>query len=368
MKASWKRSAGAWLVVLVISGAGVWAWQRETIMLWYHSWKIQRATPDQLSGLALKLEPYGMRGVETLIQQWQSPEETVAQNASQVLSKVLMMWGPDDGRQAAALECMAKECAQFSVAGQRECLSFVVQLMKEGRLGGEAGQVLESLASKAGLSEETMLTMLEALTALFKQEQHASDALISKAKNLIKAGLQEKQVTVRLAAIRLAVTPALQAHGQLTVLVTGAVPDSSEEVRQLALLALGEHESLLSTDDLCRFLHDRNEEVRSIAERALKVRGLNEKQLKMARMLHDPQASERAELPALVFASQDIDTVQWMERLCKDPSPAVRAASARAMGKQGDQRLQSLLQQLSEKDQDESVQQIARFYGAAPRQ
>ena len=131
---------------------------------------------------------------------------------------------------------------------------------------------------------------------------------------------------------------------------------------QLALLALGEHEKLLSTDDLCNYLNDSDKEVRSATERILMVRGLSQKQIKLAKMMNDQNPISRAELPELVLGTPEVDSLQWMERLTRDPSPAVRAATARALGSSSDSRLGSLLIKISEQDKDQTVQQIARFY------
>ena len=92
------------------------------------------------------------------------------------------------------------------------------------------------------------------------------------------------------------------------------------------------------------------------------VRGLSQKQIKLARMMNDQNPMNRAELPELVLGTPEVDSFQWMQRLTRDPSPAVRAATARAIGSSSDQRLSSLLKEIAEQDKDQTVQQIARFY------
>jgi hypothetical protein len=89
---------------------------------------------------------------------------------------------------------------------------------------------------------------------------------------------------------------------------------------------------------------------------------LSPNQIKLAKLMHDQNPMNRAELPALVMTTPEVDTYLWMERLSRDSAPAVRAASARAISTNQDQRLNSLLKEIAEKDADASVQQIARYY------
>lgn len=224
------------------------------------------------------------------------------------------------------------------------------------------GQVLQGMMQVTASSSEQKLAMMEMMSLILGQESAANSELIRHAKNMVASGLRDTQVSVRLAAIRLAVNPVIQQHDLLVPLLCKASRDPSGEVRQLALLAMGEYQKLISTDEVCLLLLDDDEEVRRTAERVLKVRGLSPAHIKLARLMNDPQPASRAEVPALVLGSSDLDTYLWMERLTRDPEPAVRAATARAMAQAGDDRLTSLLKKLVEEDRDPTVQQVARFY------
>lgn len=367
MNASRKMIVAGWMLAIVIGTAGVFLWQRESVTLWYHSWKLQSATTDHYPAFVSKFEGFGLSGTDALVKQLSSTDEVTCQNAGQVLTRILQVWGTQDSRRDQALKQVEAQCPQFSPPGQHACMAMIQQLLQDGQPTEMMAQVVGSLATRLNTSLETRLELYETMIQLLRQDQNVSETLQKQARHCVQTGIRDDNVQVRLAAVRLAVTPALQLHAELVPMVSGAKVDPAPEVRQLVLLALGEHEQLIATDELCRFLQDGNAEVRGITERALKLRGLNQNQLKLARMINDPDPSTRAQLPALVFNTSDVDAVQWMERLCKDPMPAVRAASARAMGEHQDQRLQSLMQQLSEKDQDASVQQIARFYWKAER-
>ena len=58
----------------------------------------------------------------------------------------------------------------------------------------------------------------------------------------------------------------------------------------------------------------------------------------------------------------DLDTGVWLDRLTRDPSPAVRAAVVRAAGESREERWRPRLRTLADQDSSPTVQQIARFY------
>lgn len=347
-------------VVLVASGLGYW--QKTELTAIYDAWKLQKATPDLLPAYVRQFESLGLTGTAALVKLFQSENEMTCRNAGQVLTKILQIWPSSDERRDAALQQLANSANYYSSAGQTQCLKMIQQLVSESESSVAMGQVIARLATQANSDVETRLALYDVLTSVLNNEQNVPEKLAQQAKGCVLAGVADKNVPVRLAAIRLGVSPSLQLHEHLLSLLTGANVDSSPEVRQLLLLAFGEHEKLLSTDELCKFLQDGDAEVRAVAERALRVRGLTQNQLKLAKMVHDSNPSIRAELPALVLATPEVDSFLWLERLSRDSDPAVRAASARAMGRQGDERLNSLLQQLSEQDKDPTVRQLARFY------
>jgi hypothetical protein len=350
------------LFFTIIACAGVGFWQQNTIAAWYRTWKMQSATPEMLPGYVKLFEAMGLTGTEALIGSFQSTSETACQNARQVLSKILNIWPPNDQRRATVIQQMAIMAPLYSACGQKECLGLLQEMMQNDMPHREMQNVLATIIAHASTNSETRLGIYEALIQTLRNEENIEESLLKQSKSLVIVGIKSDQEAIRLAAIRLAVLPGLQFHEHLVPLVSGQNTDPSIEVRQLVLLALGEHEKLLATDDLCRYLNDPDKEVRAIAERVLHVRGLSQNQIKLARLMHDENAARRAELPGMVLGTAEVDTFQWMERLSKDPAPAVRAATARAIGSCADQRMSTLLKVLSEQDQDQTVQQIARFY------
>lgn len=350
------------LILTMVACAGVGFWQQNTIAAWYRTWKLQSATPEMLPGYVRSFEAMGLKGTEALIGSFQSTSETACQNARQVLSKILLAWSPTDQRRASVMQQMAAMAPYYSACGQKECLGVLQEMMQNDTANREMQGALSAVIAQVSPNSESRLGIYEALIQALRNEENIEESLLKQAKSLVIVGIKSDQEAIRLAAIRLAVLPGLQLHEHLVPLVSGQNTDPSLEVRQLVLLALGEHEKLLSTDDLCRYLNDSDKEVRTISERVLQVRGLSQNQIKLARLMHDQNAISRAELPGLVLGTPEVDSYQWMERLSKDPAPAVRAAVARAVGTSTDRRLSSLLKALVEQEQDQTVQQIARYY------
>ncbi|HQR05414.1 MAG TPA: HEAT repeat domain-containing protein [Gemmatales bacterium] len=350
------------LILTIVASAGVSFWQQNTIAIWYRTWKMHSATPEMLPGYVRSFDAMGLTGTEALVGCFQSTSETACQNARQVLSKIMLAWNPNDQRRTSVLQQIAAMAPHFSTCGQKECIGFLQEMMQNDMANREMQNALSAVIAHASANSESRLGIYEALLQALRNEENIEESLHKQSKSLVIVGIKSDQEAIRLAAIRLAVLPGLQLHEHLLPLVSGQSADLSIEVRQLALLALGEHEKLLATDDLCRFLNDPDKEVRTITERILQVRGLSHNQIKLARLMHDQSVASRAELPGLVLKTPEVDSIQWMERLSKDPAPAVRAATARAIGFSADQRMSTLLRALSEQDQDQTVQQIAGYY------
>src|SRR5437868_11863327 len=58
------------------------------------------------------------------------------------------------------------------------------------------------------------------------------------------------------------------------------------------MLAVSSSEDLIATDDLLRWLHDPDPEVRALCEAALRGRNLDDKHLKLGRLITDARSEE----------------------------------------------------------------------------
>ena len=128
-----------------------------------------------------------------------------------------------------------------------------------------------------------------------------------------------------------AIRAAIQGGG---VAAAGYLADDNAEVRRAAVLAVGPvadgQSPLVPDDDLFPRLHDADKEVRELAAAALRGRGLTDIQVQLARQLASPDPGERLKLLVDLTDSDGVaDVGPWLERLSRDPEPAVRLGAAR---------------------------------------
>lgn len=118
------------------------------------------------------------------------------------------------------------------------------------------------------------------------------------------------------------------------VVPAGYLTDESAEVRRAAVLAVGPvpegKTPAVPDDDLFPRLHDQDREVRQLAAAALRGRGLTDLQVQLARQLVSPEPADRLKLLLDLTDSEGVkDVGPWLERLSRDPEPAVRLGAAR---------------------------------------
>src|SRR5262249_14667024 len=111
-------------------------------------------------------------------------------------------------------------------------------------------------------------------------------------RNLARASLTAEDVPSRVAAIHLAMQPLVGLTDQVVALLNDPAP----EVRQVALLAVGMDADTVATDDLLRWLHDPNDDVRRLCEGALRGRGLQEEHIRLGRLITDSRAAARLQV------------------------------------------------------------------------
>ena len=140
--------------------------------------------------------------------------------------------------------------------------------------------------------------------------------------------------------------------------------DPKPEVRRSAILALGEMKEAVPDEDLLPSLHDPDEGVRDLCEAALRWRGLGEKDIQMGRLVSDPSPLKRLQVLQQLPADNELDPQLWLQKLCQDPSPAVRASAVRAALDPDSGlhvNLTDRVRHMAQHDPDGTVRQIAEF-------
>jgi hypothetical protein len=119
---------------------------------------------------------------------------------------------------------------------------------------------------------------------------------------------------------------------------------------------------VIPTDDLLPLLHDGDQGVRTVCEKALRSRGLQGPYVQLARQMSDPQPTVRAQVPAQLQQFPDLDAKLWLERMIQDESPAVRAAVLRMAAELDDLPFRDRLLEMADTDPCPTIRQIGHFY------
>jgi HEAT repeat protein len=186
----------------------------------------------------------------------------------------------------------------------------------------------------------------------------AAPAALATGRAAAARGLRAERPEVRLEAIRLAQTPSLDLLNEVVPLLD----DSDADVRRAALVAVGAARDAIADDELLRWLHDPDDDVRKLCEHALRGRGLRDQHLRLGRLLTDPKPQIRLQVLDQLRRAEDLEPGVWLRRLSHDPAPAVRAAALRAAAEFAMVDLSERLQQMSQNDPSPTVRQLAAFY------
>jgi hypothetical protein len=182
-------------------------------------------------------------------------------------------------------------------------------------------------------------------------------------REIVQSGFQHPAPEARVKAIRLGMRPEMNLRAGMVPLLK----DEANAVRRAAMLAIGPDSggspAVIGDEDLFAYLHDPDWEVRTLCEAALSTRGLEPEVIACARRLTHPEASERLQLLGELKKSSEAirDPGPWLERLSRDPDPAVRAGAAR-LACEARLAFAPWLNRLATQDPDATVRQIARYH------
>lgn len=351
--------AGALLVVAGLVGLGFW--QRHDWWVWLKASQYSNMPAEERQAVLADLRAGEARLLPLVIRQLRSEDATCCAGTGQMLRELLGTV-PNSLRAEAVLRELAAEFASFSPPGQQQALELWVELFPRlddpvpAELQPTAALLLEQSARAGDGCRKPALEL-----ALLLLPSAAGDQVRVHAKYLAEQALRSGTTQEQRLAVKLAAYPVLGLLDQLPRLLS-AQEGAAPEVRSLVLLALGSHEQLLPSEQIVPLLHAEPAELAQLADQVLRSRGLTEAQLRLARLLANPDGAERARVVPLLLEGSAVDAQVWLERLTKDPSPAVRAAVIRvAMGK-GDPQWRERVREMAQSDPNSTVQAIARFH------
>jgi hypothetical protein len=373
-----RKAVAAVAVVLVLLGGLAWV-ERTTLLSWYYVRNLAKADEGSQAAWAERVAGVGEVAVPDLLAHLNDVDPAVCRNVRAGLSGVSRQWGVGDARTVALAMRCGREFNQYSAPGRQAVLELAAEWFREAKPDAPPAQGLLPVCvrfvteSAAATEAETQDKALELCAALLAQPQ-GSEAL-SGSRDLVRNCLSSESAANRIRAVQLAMQLAMQYHEMdLLEQVTALLRDPVADVRRAAIIAVGpmkkdeQDESYVILDDfLLPSLHDPDPEVRRLSEVVLESRKRTPAQIRLGFYLTAPDPVVRIHVVEQLRRVSDIDPVVWLTRISHDPSPAIRAAAARAMSHLGltdgpDDRARVRLEEMSRTDPSATVCLLARYY------
>jgi hypothetical protein len=363
----WKL-AGLITLGLVAAAAGVAWWEKTTLEAWYYGHRLANAGQTGRDTWIERAARLGEAIIPRLLDCLAREDALPCENAEMVFRRMT------ESRTSAGVvmkisESIASEFPRFSHPGKQVALRLhSLWLSREEMAADEraglarnATRLLEDAVRINDRELRDAALNLASVTPL----DGSTPELVASCRNLAQAFLVDGVPERRTQALRLHM-----AAGGEAAAITRFLDDPAPLVRREAMLAVGPLPEIVATDDLVYWLHDPDAEVCRICEAALRSRGLQHDQIRLAHLITDRQPAIRLQvLDNLISA--DVEPGVWLRRLTQDQAPVVRVAAMRAAV---DSPLSQLVDmndrigQMAQSDPNPTVCQLARFYLSYPKQ
>lgn len=344
----------AMLLALVVGGFLTWNC-RASLEAWYRVGLLAEASDEATTPTIARLVALGEGGLSGVLGGFRRDNEQLATR----LEKVLHAYRTQEP-EVVPLETVYTRLADglpaFPLVGQEAVLRFTGTVLAEPETAVVPPTLAEVLLAAQRSSHPSIrvqaIIQARFLCRLTQPELH------EKVRELVQNALGDSDVGPRAQAVGLAV----QAGPDMRPEVMGALEDSAPAVRQAAILAVGNIPELIASDDLFRWLHDPDQEVRRLCEQALRNRGLLDSHLKLGRLLTDTRPEVRLQVVNQLPRTPDLSPGIWLRRLSHDTNPAVRAAALRSAALDQEIDFRDRLQQMAQNDPSDTVRQLAQYY------
>jgi hypothetical protein len=226
-----------------------------------------------------------------------------------------------------------------------------------------AGMVLEAFDTASEPGQRAILNLLPTIL------NRTGSTHAARCRDIVAAGLKMTDTESQLVAVQLAIHPEIKLRAELWPLLAAAEP----EVRAAALFAASvtDGEPMLSDEELFKWLHDPDAGVRKICHDALVNRDRSDAEIRLGWRLVHPAPTERLKLLIDLRYDEDVaDPEPWLERLSRDPEPAVRAGAARVAVELAIARKLSppaWVARIADADSHPTVRLVVAYYRAQPQ-
>ena len=264
--------------------------------------------------------------------------------------------------------------ARFAGAGKVAVIETATAILDRLALEGtRAGSWEPSLASsheilRGGLTDPSPAVRTAALRAVghlwtwspgcamtTTEEQRVGDWKAGLYDEVLKR-LEDAEIATRLQAIACLGALPLDAKAAPAA---AAIRDPDVRVRLQVLTSFANRPGLLTEEAILPLLHDPVPDLRGLAERVLKARGLPADLIGLGQMVTHPRPEMRASAIPLLLRREDIDPIVWLLRLSEDPDETVRLKAVEAFAGRTAPELTRRLRELAD-DDSETVRAAAR--------
>jgi hypothetical protein len=328
----------------------------------YYARQVALADPETRQALIEKSSTFGPEVVQPLVTRLKSVDAKVQAN----ISTALLHWAGRNNslchHKLTVAQALSLSFANLGSTGQASALDIAWQLLQKER-SVELLQASSALLEGAAHTSDAHVHR-EALRLADELLREPNRIALNPARSLILPCLHDDDAAIRNQAIELA------CHREVQLLqpVAELLHDHSPLVRRAAMAAVGAAPRAIATDDLLRWLHDPDEDVRALCAQALRSRGLSDEYLRLGRLLTDPEPSRRMLILESLGLHPELEPGAWLRRLSHDPSPAIRAAAIRRAADHPEINLADRLAQMGQDDSSPTVRQMAKYYMAKQAQ
>jgi hypothetical protein len=363
----WKKSLAA-LAVLLILGGVMWL-KRTPLLTWYYLRGLANASEAERATWVERVVTLDSAAVPGLLACLRRDDARVCTGTGAALTVLVERWHGDDPRKLALAGQLAETFAGQSLPGRRITLGLEAILLAPGKapppaaVVRAAGQVLRAAAQGNDRRlHARALTLADALV-----DRQPPPEILEAIAQLARSGLASPDPANRRLAASLTRARAFRDKTDLLELVLPLLRDPSAAVRRQAIRAVGLKGQLISTEDLLHWLHDRDAQVRRWCGKALRGRGLSNREIQLGRLITDRRAKERLKVFLYLRRPEDGEPAikapgDWVSRLYEDPEPAVKIAAARATRELHLVDLNDRLREMAQNDPSPTVRQAAEFY------
>jgi hypothetical protein len=367
MRGWWSSLGGKkWLLALVVVVGVAW-FNRAPALRWYYLRQLAAVPSENRAAWAEQVAGLGDAVLPELLDALAGADAQACANAEAALACLARGWGAADPRAANLVEDLHARFARMSVPGREAALELAMVFLRPEEEPGKAslpepllvagGKLLTTAGPYAdGGLRVHVLALADVLAA------SAPARWLEVYRGLIVRGLGEDDSECRLRALSLTAHSALRNEADLLRRAVPLLRDRRALVRRAALVAVGLTEQVSVDGDLLPLLHDPDPVVCRLCQAALRKRGLDEDQLRLAWLISAPEAEDRLRVLRHLESAESLDPGVWLRRLSRDADPAVRFAAMAAVSANRLVDLSDRLREMRDSDPSPTVRQWAPYF------